>query len=386
MNLKFGESVCGEATKLSKDGKDANQVAKILCDRDNLGFNYGIGIVLNGKGCPKTTPPVLLEYIEAELKESKLGSYMNSAKLLEEAKTAVLQWQRIPQQYWNSFTLALPSDAGTGAVMSGIETALILDPSFATLGVEELGWPAYKAMAKTSRLNYQEFATGDLIKGAGVLPIYQAGPMNTTGLTHSLETIQSRANSANPYVILDRAYSGFEFAGMASESYDKAMRMSYENQIEPFIKAEVPFCLAVSPTKSFMTFALRPCGLLLIFNPNLNKQNITATVNTVIRARGSAFEHPITRAFIKAMIMDREDLEFEHQRVLKRLADAEIIWRKFVKGTAIEHLYSEDYAGLFRNTMAREDAERVIYNEHLYPVFSGGRCRLNIRVFAKHCY
>ena len=66
----------------------------------------------------------------------------------------------------------------------------------------------------------------------------------------------------------------------------------------------------------------------------------------------------------------------------------------------MEYLYADNYAGLFRNPKAREGAEAAIYNEHLYPVFSSGRCRQNVtgipndeelarkhvEVFAEQCY
>lgn len=405
MDLKFGEQVKKEAARLQEQGKDANQIAAILCDQDKDGHNYGIGIILNGDGQPASTSSVLLEYLRKELEESSLGNYMNSNKILADVKTATLKWQRIPEKYWDQFSLALPSDAGTGAVISSVEIALMLNPSITTLGIEELGWPAYKAMAKVTRLNCREFATGELIEGEGVLPVYQAGPMNTTGLVHDPETILSRAKSASDsgsFVVLDRAYPGFEFAGrMAAESYDTIMRMSYENQIRPFIEAGIPFCLAIGPTKAFVTFALRPCGLLLLFNPDDSKnQEVTTAINTTIRARGSSFEHPVTRAFVKAMVNDRERLEGEHRSALKRLAESENIWKRLVKGTAIEYLYSDNYAGLFRNTMAWENAAPEIYNEHIYPVFANQRCRLNVTgipddealaekhvaVFAEQCY
>lgn len=123
-------------------------------------------------------------------------------------------------------------------------------------------------------------------------------------------------------------------------------------------------------------------------------------LNTTIRARGSAFEHPVSRAFAKAMTTDRARLEAEHLVALVRVAEAEAMWRKLVQGTPIEYLYSDRYAGLFRNPMARDDAPIAVYNEHIYPVFANQRCRQNVtgipqdehlarkhvRVFAEQCY
>ncbi|MCP4404750.1 MAG: aminotransferase class I/II-fold pyridoxal phosphate-dependent enzyme [bacterium] len=405
MELEFGTNVYEQARTLQAQGRDVNQIAKILCDHDPDGHNYGIGIVLDGRGQPAVTSSTLLEYSRAELDNSTLGTYMNSNKILEEVKIATLQWQRIPERYWGQFKLALPSDAGTGAVKSAVEIALTLNPALNTLGVEELGWPAYKAVAKVSRLGFQEFATGEMIDGDGVLPIYQAGPMNTSGLVQDKKQIQARAKAAadsSSYVVLDRAYPGFEFARLlGTHSYDDVMRLSCEVQIQPFIEAGVPFAMATGPTKAFVTFALRPCGLLLIFCPDASaSQSITTAINTTIRARGSAFEHPVTRAFAKAMVKDRARLEGEHQQALERLGHAEASWRELVQGTAIEYLYAENYAGLFRNPMARENAAVAIYNEHIYPVFSNQRCRQNVTgipddlelakkhvaVFAEQCY
>jgi aspartate/tyrosine/aromatic aminotransferase len=405
MTLQFGEEVYQAALKLKEEGKDANQIAKILSERDPEGHNYGIGIVLGGNGKAMPSSATLLEYAAAELEHSQHGSYMSSAKILAELKITTLKWQRIPEKYWGQFKAVLPSDAGTGAVKTGVELGLMLNPQLNRLGLEELGWPAYKAIAKVSRVAWQEFAADEVIAGTGVLPIYQSGPMNTTGLVQSEDLIQARAKSAvenNTFILLDRAYPGFEYARrLATHSYDDVMRMSYELQVQPFIEQGVSFALAIGPTKAFVTFALRPCGLLLVFNPDpAQDKDITALLNTVIRARGSAFEHPITRGFAKAMTQDLARLEGEHQVALERLAEAEATWHKLVQGTPIEYLYSENYAGLFRNPKARDKAAIHIYNEHIYPVFAGERCRQNITgipsdeelakkhvsVFAEQCY
>lgn len=405
MSLEFGEKVYEQALKLKEQGKDANQIVKVLFDQDPEGHNYGIGIVLGGDGKPGATSSTLLEYTSAELELSKSGKYMNSNAMMEELQSATLKWQRIPEEYRDKFKLAIPSDAGTGALKTAVELTLLLNPHVQTLGIQELGWPAYKTIAKTSRIQIKEFSGDAIIIGENLLPLYQAGPMNTTGFVAGKELVEARAKSAadnNSYVILDRAYSGFEFTRLlATSSYDEIMRKSYELQIQPFIEQSVPFCLAVSPTKAFMTFALRPCGLLLIFCPETSKEKeMTTLVNTTIRARGSSFEHLVTRAFVKAMTKDLARLEAEHKAALERLAEAEAIWRKLVQGTPMEYLYAENYAGLFRNPQAREDAAIHIYNEHIYPVFANQRCRQNVtgipdnaelaqkhvKVFAEQCY
>ena len=179
------------------------------------------------------------------------------------------------------------------------------------------------------------------------------------------------------------------------------MRKSYELQIKPFIDENAPFLMALSPTKAFLTFSLRPCGFLLVYNPDgAREKEVTTVLTTVIRARGASFEHAITRAFVKAMLNDRVSLEREHEAALKRLSAVEKEWHSLAKGTPLEEQFSERYAGLFRNPKVKNEGPVNIYNEHLYPVFSEGRCRLNatglpgdetlakkhVSVFAKYCF
>ena len=404
MSFEFGDKVCAQAKRLTEEGKDGNQIAKILCDADPEGYNYGIGIMLGGDGRPMATSVTLLKHVTEELSNSGSGSYMNSAKIMGDLKETIMRWQGIPQAHLDSFILVVPSDAGTGAVKTAVEAATGLTPQLKTLGVEEFGWPAYKAIAKTARLEHKEYPGDGVIQGEGVLPIYQAGPMNTTGQVRSAETISERARVAaqtGDLVILDRAYSGFEFARLAGDlSIDEIMTRSYDLQIKPFIAAGATFCLALSPTKAFVTFSLRPGGILLLYCPDAARKAANTTmVNTVMRARGSSFEHPITRAFIKAMVENLAGLKSEQMISLKRLAAAEAMWRKLVAGTPIEYLFGEDYAGLFRNPEAKSDAALKIYNEHIYPVFAGKRCRQNVtgipsdevlaakhvKVFAQEC-
>jgi hypothetical protein len=401
----FGLEVKNNSDQLQKSGMDPNQIANVLWKKDKGGHNYGIGIILDDKGKAMASSATLLKYAKEELGKSTSGDYKNSNAILEDVKKSVLAWQRIPEPHWGRFKLILPSDAGTGAVETALHIALMLDKSINTLGIEELGWPAYRTMAKANRLGVKEYGQDALISDAGVLPIYQAGPMNTTGQVKSREIIVARAQKgvqSKTTVILDRAYSGFEFArDLATKSYDDIMKMSYELQVKPFIESGTPFLMALSPTKAFLTFSLRPCGFFLLFNPDPSKDGeMTNLLNAAVRARGSSFEHPITRAFAQAMVKDRAKFEEEHLGALKRLAEVEIQWKKLVKGTAIEYLFSNHYAGLFRNPLANPDAAENIYNEHLYPVFSSGRCRLNatglpadpalsqkhVSVFATYCH
>lgn len=382
MDLEFGRKVAQMAQEMIAQGKDVNQTVKILFDKDREGFNYGIGIILDRNGAPMRSSATLTKYAIAELSASDTGTYYNSAQLMDQLKVAVLRWQRIPQVYWDAFKLALPSDAGTGAVKSAVELELLLNPSYQSIGIEELGWPAHKTIAKLARVHVQEFPQDAVVPG-GMLPIYQAGPMNTTGLVRRVEIIRARAEAAatlGQHVVLDRAYSGFEFARLkGSESYDGIMRQSYELQIKPFLDAGVPTSIALSPTKAFITFAFRPCGFLLVFNPNpANDHQVTTALNATIRARGSSFEHPMTRAFVKAMINDLPALELEQLQAFERVSEAETLWRRLTRDTAIADIFSENYAGLFRNPRAKEDAPAAVYGSHLYPVFSQGRCRLNV--------
>lgn len=383
MSTTYGQQVVEQAAALIKQGRDANQIAKILFDRDDQGHNYGIGIILGGDGKPMPTSPTLLDHARRELERSGAGTYVNSNALLGKLKAAVLSWQRVPQEHWDRFHLALPSDAGTGAVQTAVEVALMLRSDREVLGVEELGWPAYRAIAKTAHLGFQAYPLEGVITGERVLPLYQAGPMNTTGRVRGAEIVQARARAAagaGDLVVLDRAYSGFEFAHRLGEaSYDDVMRASYELQIAPFIDAGVPFLLAVSPTKAFVTFSLRPAGLLLAYVPDAAQDDaVSGALNTVVRARGSSFEHPLTRAFARALTDDLARLEAEHEAAMQRVAESEARWSRLAAGTPIAYLFTDTYAGLFRNPEARPDAAAHIYGEHLYPVFSDGRCRLNV--------
>ena len=403
MNSSFGSTVMKKAEALIASGMDANQISKLVCDQDPEGYNYGIGIVVDGYSKAWPSSKILLNYSREEIGKSLIGEYMSTASMASLLKEAVLRWQRIPEDYWNQFTLVIPSDAGTGAVKTAIEMALQIYPQLNTLGVEELSWPAYQAIARMSRISFKEFRIGSVIDSPGTLPIYQAGPMNTTGRVQSQETILDRAKAAmGRPVLLDRAYSGFEYARLIDNcSYDHIMRMSFEDQLRPFIEYEVPFWAAISPTKSFGTFALRPCGMLLVYTPHKSDSSEMKTLgNTVSRARGSSFEHPISRAFVSALINDLNNLELEHSDILRRLSTAEKAWKLKSTGKPIANLFTDHYAGLFRNPRVENEAQEAIYNAHLYPVFTPGRCRLNItglpedtnissnhvEVFAKYCH
>ena len=381
MKPSFGAEVQRTAEALSAQGKDANQIAKIVCDQDPQGYNYGIGIVVDGRGRAWPTSETLLDHARVEIGNSLAGEYMSTGSLAAPLKEAVLRWQRIPEEYWDRFSLLIPSDAGTGAVKTAVEMALQLYPDLRAIGVEELSWPAYKAIARMSRISCREFPIGDVMDAPDLLRVYQAGPMNTTGSVQSRETMDNRAAAAKGRpVLLDRAYSGFEYARLLdSRGYDAIMAMSYDDQIRPFIENDVPFWVSVSPTKSFGTFALRPCGMLLLHDPDSSRaEEIAALANTVTRARGSSFEHPVTRAFVLALVHDLGRLEREHADILRRVAAAEDAWKDSSAGTPLAELFTDGYAGLFRNPRVGDEAQAAIYGAHLYPVFTPGRCRLNV--------
>src|ERR1035437_9477912 len=179
--IPCGDSVLLQAAKLRESGLDANQIAGILCKADPQGKNYGIGILLGKDGKPLPTSPTLLEYAQRELSDSGSGTYLNSDGLKTEILDAVFQWQGVPETLRPHFQLLLPSDAGTGAVQTAIQASSVMQPGLGTLAVEEFGWPAYKALAASARLAFQEFPSDGVASGAGVLPPYQAGPLNTTG-------------------------------------------------------------------------------------------------------------------------------------------------------------------------------------------------------------
>jgi aspartate/methionine/tyrosine aminotransferase len=383
MQTTFGDQVIAEAQRLRQSGLDANQIASILCKQDPEGRNYGIGILVGGDAKPMPTSPTILDYVNRELQNSGKGVYLNSDALKAPLTEAVLRWQGVPEALWKNFQLLLPSDAGTGAVQTAVQAVILLNEGLQTLAVETLGWPAYRAIAASTRLQFKEFPSDETAQGDGVLPLYQAGPLNTTGRVPSAEVVQRRvrtAAAAGVPVILDRAYSGFEYAREAGRTpYAQLMSNSFRAQVQPFVEAGVSVALAISPTKAFRTFALRPCGLLLIYQPEAAKASAAAPkLAGLIRARGSSFEHVVTRAFVQAMLQDRARLEAEHAEALDRCAKAERLWQRLAKGTPMETLFTEHYAGLFRNPAAKPDVAGALYGAHLYPVLSEGRCRLNV--------
>src|SRR5262249_18105984 len=139
------------------------------------------------------------------------------------------------ENYWPNIQLLLPSDAGTGAVQTAIQVAILLNEKFSALAVEELGWPAYKALAASARLRFQEFGQDQAASGESVLPLYQAGPLNTTGRVPSPQVVKGRADSAKASgqpVVLDRAYSGFEYARrLGATAYTETLQESFRNQV-----------------------------------------------------------------------------------------------------------------------------------------------------------
>ena len=75
MTSSFGSTVLQAAETLSTQGMDANQISKIVCDRDPEGYNYGIGIVVDGEGGAWPTSKTLLNHVMTEIGNSLLGEY-----------------------------------------------------------------------------------------------------------------------------------------------------------------------------------------------------------------------------------------------------------------------------------------------------------------------
>lgn len=381
-SLEFGAAVAGRAEEMAGAGKDANQIASILCGEDPEGRNYGIGVVLGGDGKPVAGSPTLKKWLLREVEENTAGTYLNSTKIHARATEAVLSWLRIPEASWGDFIMVTPSDSGTGAVTSGIDTLRIVYPGYGSLGVEERGWAVYKTMAEVKAMGFSEYADDAVIGGEGELPAYQLGPLNTTGRIRGADIWEKRANDAaakGTPVMLDRAYPGYDTAGSLLEgaSYDDAMTASISSLV-PFLEAGVTFALAVSPTKSFITFNNRPCGFLLIHCPSRDiRAKLEKEANKVIRARGSAFEHPASRALIKALTEDLSALEREHAGALMRVAEANAAWARHTEGSALAPLFTGKYAGIFRNFPVRPGAAAALYGARLYPVFAGGWMRIN---------
>ena len=79
---------------------------------------------------------------------------------------------------------------------------------------------------------------------------------------------------------------------------------SFDLQVSPFLDAGVPTSIAVSPTKAFITFAYRPCGFLLVYNPEPAKDKevtlaemtrVPTTVKAETRAVGTPKEREAGR-------------------------------------------------------------------------------------------
>lgn len=383
MTFEFGRATLARAEELSRLGKDPNQIAAVLCDSDPQGFNFGIGIVIEGDGKPMKSSRTLLDSLRRELETCQYGRYLNSAERMPEFKAKMLEFQGVPRSLWDQFEIAIPSDAGTGAVNLALELAFAQNDGLKALNVEELGWPAYRSMAVALRKGFGEVAQDGIAAGADVLPVYQAGPLNTTGLVHDVALIEARAEDAGRRkvpVVLDRAYPAFEYTHqLSSLGYDEIVARSFALQLAPYIERGVPLIVACSPTKSFASFSLRPAGVVMAFCPEKAAQGkLARLLATLIRARGSAFESPVTRSFVRAVVEDLPALKQDHQAVLRRIGESESQWRQLVAGTAIESLYGPRYAGLYRNPRVKPEGAAALYGKHLYPVISSGRCRHNV--------
>ena len=85
-------ALAGTGPKLKAQGRDANQIASILCTGDPRGCNYGIGNIMDGSNNPIARSPTLIEFAVTEFKGSTPATYMNSAARAKAFKEAVLAW------------------------------------------------------------------------------------------------------------------------------------------------------------------------------------------------------------------------------------------------------------------------------------------------------
>ncbi len=372
------------AQALRDGGADVNQVADLLARADSRAANYGIGIILDGHGLPMPTSPELMAQTMRAGEEGTAATYLSSKTLYPELLQQVLSWQRIPKQYWGEFLLVTPSDAGTGAVNTAVQMYLMMNSKITSLAVEELSWPVYQSIAGGNRIGFESYGLQeDKVVASNLLTVMQAAPHNSTGYVCPPEIIRARAENCAELglpIVLDRAYPGFEHAGMlASQGYDAVMQRSCDHYLLPFLQTNCSFALSLSPTKAFRSFTLRPCGLTLVYEPDMQKRKLLAgAMNTINRGRGSAFEHPASRAFIRSLVENRPVLELEHGETLQRLADAQALWQKLLQGHPLAAAFSPQFAGMFRNLMAVEGCEKAFYQAHIYPVLAGNRCRINV--------
>lgn len=369
--------------ELAAAGKDVNQIAALLCGDDPDGHNYGIGIMLAGNGKPMSKSAMLMAKTCDKLTAST-AKYYNSAAFMESLKGKILAWQGIPEKYWDSFVLALPSDSGTGAVVEGLRLILMDQPGLHTgMTVEEMGWPAYQAMALTNRLGFEKIEVGGVVNKFDEVPVYQAGPHNSMGVVVDEDVWKVRANMASEFSnppLLDRAYSAFEFAQLATDNgLAAAMDTSYRTCLAPFIETEVACVIAIGGTKCFRTFDSRSCGFLLVYQPDEDKRfKWTKHLSALIRARGSAFEHPVTRALVSAMVDHFNHFENLHMESLERVAQAESAWKRHAAGTPLAKLFGSNYGGIFRTFPIIDDAAEKLYEQHIYPVIAGNIGRINV--------
>jgi aspartate/tyrosine/aromatic aminotransferase len=382
---KFSASgVASRANELRDGGADVNQVADILARADRHAANYGIGIILDGFGRPMPTSPELVAQTLRASNDGIEASYLSSKPLQAELLQQVLSWQRIPESYWQDFLLVTPSDAGTGAVNTAVQLYLMMNEQISALAVEELSWPVYQSIAASNRVGFASYAlqAEDILRPTAIT-IMQAGPHNSTGYICSSDIIQTRADAAARKglpIILDRAYPGFENAEvLQNQGYDAVMQRSSDHYLLPFLQSGCSVSIALSPTKAFRSFALRPCGLTLVYEPDANKRKLLeSAMITVNRSRGSAFEHPATRGFIRGLVENRSVLELEHGETLQRLAQAQKLWKELLQGHPLAEAFTSQYAGMFRNLFAIDGCEEAFYEAHIYPVIAGNRCRINV--------
>ncbi len=376
---EFGRRIDLEAKKLADSGIDPNQIASALVKKFDL-RNYGIGILLGEGQTPMTESPTLRRLIISEVLQNGESNYAkNSPEVMERIKNNILRWLQIPEEYQADFIFATASDGGTGSGQTCVQTLLQANPKISKIALEKKGWPGHKAMAASQRVDLNEKEIGFVAKSE-VLPAYQIGPHNQTGIVHPTGLWQQRAKTAaknKQMVFLDHAYPGFAHAYqlLKDKPYTQIMEADYKRFIAPFLEKGVTTAISVGPTKAFRTFKNRPGGLSLIYCPD---QNIKKILAGVIRARGSAFENTSTRALLHGLDRYMSYFTADHEISLRRVAGAEDQWRKYSKDTPLAKLFvAGEFAGIFRNFTSKEGAARTLYGHRLGPVASNGNIRIN---------
>jgi len=364
------------AVKLQKNGIDYNQVASQVAASDPGSANYGIGLMMGGDGRPLPENRLMLEALK-DLAVPGPSAYRSVTNLMPIVKEKLLMWLCVPDKYWEDFILACPSDGGTGAVQAGLQ-ALLMVSNLRSINVSQKGWPAYRAMAAVSRVQFCE-REYEHIPLSHSLPIAQLGPHNQTGLlpTKTMKCLAEHCARNGLVCLCDMAYPGFS---ISPDGHNDVMPETFRVFMEPFLKNNVPTAFAVGFTKRFRLFATRPFGALLVYAPRSRnvRNNLQQAINQVMRARGASFSNAANMALLNVLIKDFSGFVESGQMSLQRLNHVEERWRKMTIGTSLKPYFGDDYGGLFRLLPARHEAAKQLYGRGIVPVISKGFFRINI--------